>query len=270
MLTLQKFQRCVKLASLSRDDKDWLPKWLSSYAKFHGIHAQDVELPMDQDRVVAFLRSLRDGKVEAWRRLQATRAMELYQGVVLRTQSADFVLIRSKLTEIAAREKATKGLPVTTDLVPGEGNAGKLSRNSSEPIQKMQARLRLLHHPLSTERSYLGWMKRFVKHLGDRRPEDCGEQEIAEFLTDAAIDGNVTASTQNQGLCALLFYYEKVLGRDLAFINALRARASEYRPLVLSKRETAQLFQHFTGVPRLMFLLMYGVGYGTRNVEPCV
>ncbi len=124
----------------------------------------------------------------------------------------------------------------------------------------MQARLRLLHHPLSTERAYLGWMNRFLKHLAGRHPAICGESDIAEFLTNLALEGDITASTQNQALSALLFYYEKVLGRDLAFINSVRAKSSEYRPLVLTKAEIAALFPHFSGASRLMFLLMYGGG----------
>lgn len=69
------------------------------------------------------------------------------------------------------------------------------------------------------------------------------------------VQQDVTASTQNQPLSALLFLYEKVLGRDLQFINSVRAKASTYRPVVLTKTEITELFKYFPGIYRWMFLL---------------
>jgi integron integrase len=111
----------------------------------------------------------------------------------------------------------------------------------------------------------LGWLRRFVRHVDDERLERYGENEIAEFLTELALTGTVAASTQNQALSGILFYYEKVLGKDLGFINAVRAKVSEYRPVVLTKREVAELFQYFSSVYRLMFLLIYGGGLRHRE-----
>jgi hypothetical protein len=41
--------------------------------------------------VIGFLRNLRDNQVQAWRRLQAARAIEIYQTTVLRTSVVDFL-----------------------------------------------------------------------------------------------------------------------------------------------------------------------------------
>jgi integron integrase len=260
-MTVECFRRCVALKSLKDGEREWLPKWLFGYAKFHGVDRPDMPLELDEARVIAYLRSLRDRNVQAWRRLQAARAIELYQEVVLRTATVNFVPIRAKLTELAAKEKRSPSLAAgESNLVAGEGNEGVIQRQEPEPIQQMQRRLRLLHHPLSTERAYLGWLRRFIKYTGSVHLEQCSEDQIADFLTDLAVEREVTAGTQNQALSAILFYYEKVLARDLAFINQLRAKASEYRPVVLTKTEIIDLFRHFSGVPRLMFLIMYGGG----------
>ncbi len=83
--------------------------------------------------------------------------MELYHNVLLRTSSVDFLPIRTKLMELAAKGKADKlGSIGCIDLVPGEGSKGQIKQTAPDVIQQMQARLRLLHHPLSTERAYLG------------------------------------------------------------------------------------------------------------------
>ena len=205
-MTVASFRRCVALKKLKDGDRQWLPKWLSAYAKFHGVKSEDVQLDMDEARAIAFLRSLRDRKVEAWRRLQAMRAMELYQQVILRTPNVDFLPIRKKLMELAAAEKANPGIATRpSDLVPGEGNAGKIKRGDPESIQEMQKCLRFLHHPLTTEKAYLGWMQRYQKHVGNKKLDDCGEREITDFLTDLAVEKEVSAGTQNQALSAILF-----------------------------------------------------------------
>jgi hypothetical protein len=42
-----------------------------------------------------------------------------------------------------------------------------------------------------------------------------GGVEVGAFLSNLAIHGKVSASTQNQALAALLFLYQQVLGREL-------------------------------------------------------
>jgi integron integrase len=88
-----------------------------------------------------------------------------------------------------------------------------------------------------------------------------GAVEIETFLTHLAKDDNVSASTQNQALNALLFLYRNVLQIDLAIpIHALRAKQSEHLPTVLSKEETAQVLSGVQGLHQLMAKLLYGSG----------
>ena len=91
----------------------------------------------------------------------------------------------------------------------------------------MRERMRVLHHPQSTETAYIGWLIRFIRHLDDEHVDNFGEAEIGQFLTELAVTGEVTAGTQNQALFALLFYYGKVAGRDLKFISPVRAKARD-------------------------------------------
>ena len=72
-------------------------------------------------------------------------------------------------------------------------------------------RMRTLHLALRTEQAYLQWMRRYVK-FHRRHPRDMGPAEVEAFLTHLAVQGRVSASTQNQALQALLFLYRQVLG----------------------------------------------------------
>ncbi len=51
-----------------------------------------------------------------------------------------------------------------------------------------------------------------------------GSAEVNAFLTHLAVEGQVSASTQNQALSALLFLYRELLERDLDLEGVVRAR----------------------------------------------
>lgn len=88
-----------------------------------------------------------------------------------------------------------------------------------------------------------------------------GAAEIEAFLTHLAKDENVSSSTQNQALNALLFLYRNVLQLDLPVpLHALRAKRSEHLPTVLSKDEVARVLSGMQGLYQLMVKLLYGCG----------
>lgn len=95
-----------------------------------------------------------------------------------------------------------------------------------------------------------------------------GRAEIETFLTDLAVNGRVSASTQNQAFSALCFLYKQVLEAN-AFenVDALRAKRPHRLPTVLSVDETMEIIDSITGIFQLMVKLLYGCGL--RGIE-CV
>jgi integrase len=80
-------------------------------------------------------------------------------------------------------------------------------------------------------------------------------------LSKLATERNVSASSQNQALCALLFLYKHVLGAPLEHMPELvRARRPENLPVVLSRNEAHRVLQAMSGTKRLMAALLYGGG----------
>jgi hypothetical protein len=77
------------------------------------------------------------------------------------------------------------------------------------------------HYRRRTVRVYLGWIRRFIIFHGKRHPDELGGPEVGAFLSSLATDGNVSSSTQNQALAALLFLYRQVLGRELEWLGDL-------------------------------------------------
>jgi len=71
----------------------------------------------------------------------------------------------------------------------------------------------------------------------------------------------VAASTQNQGLAALLFLYEHVLEQPLNRIEGVvRARRPRRLPVVLSREDVAAVLAELDGDPYLVCALLYGSG----------
>ncbi|MGZ8903954.1 MAG: phage integrase N-terminal SAM-like domain-containing protein, partial [Methylobacter sp.] len=72
-------------------------------------------------------------------------------------------------------------------------------------------RIRVKNYSIRTEKQYVQWIKRYILFHGERHPQEMGATEVEAFLTHLAVEGKVSASTQNQALSALLFLYKEVL-----------------------------------------------------------
>ena len=91
---------------------------------------------------------------------------------------------------------------------------------------------------------------------GKKHPSTLAASDISAFLTWLAVDRQVSASTQNQALSAVLFLYKAVLGLDVGAVPAVvRARTAERLPVVLSREEVAAIPKQLTGTMRLIVML---------------
>ncbi len=88
-----------------------------------------------------------------------------------------------------------------------------------------------------------------------------GEPEINAFLSHLAIQGKVSASTQNQALSALLFLYRVVLNRQIDDLgDVARARKPRRLPVVMTKDEVRAVLRNLDGQKWLIASLLYGAG----------
>lgn len=135
---------------------------------------------------------------------------------------------------------------------------------SPRPVKLMdqvRERLRVKHYSLSTEKTYCLWIRSFIRHHNLRHPRDMGAAEVESYLSHLATDREVSASTQNQAMHAILFLYREVLGINLPWLDGVtRAKASKRIPTVLTRAEVAALLAHVDGLPGLVVRLLYGTG----------
>jgi integron integrase len=128
-------------------------------------------------------------------------------------------------------------------------------------LQQLSQALRARHMSRRTEQAYLHWSRRFILFHDKRHPRDLAEPEVNAFLTHLAVERKVSASTQTQALCALLFLYRHVLGIDLGDLGQLvRARRRRRLPVVLTRDEVRSVLAPTDGVYRIVLTLLYGTG----------
>jgi integron integrase len=128
-------------------------------------------------------------------------------------------------------------------------------------LEETRAALRARHYALRTERSYLGWVSRFVAFHHPRHPRDLGPRAVEAFLTHLALEGQVAASTQNQARSALLFLYRAVLRVALDEPrDVVQAQVPLRLPTVLTRAEVRAVLAQLSGVHLLMAQLLYGSG----------
>jgi integron integrase len=88
-----------------------------------------------------------------------------------------------------------------------------------------------------------------------------GAAQVQQFLSMLTTQRNVSVSTHNQALSALLFLYREVLGVQLPWLDDMQRPTRPRRiPSVLTMAEVAALLGAMTGVELLLGKLLYGTG----------
>lgn len=141
-------------------------------------------------------------------------------------------------------------------------------KNYLDLYKKYLAAIRIPDYSINTEKSYRGWINRFILFQDKTHPQDCAEPEVASFLEYLAVQRKVAGATQAQALNAIVFFFTKVLEKPLGEIGPYkRPKRPKRIPTVLSPDEIQRLFSHIQGMHGMMIRLMYGTG---MRVMECV
>ncbi len=162
-----------------------------------------------------------------------------------------------------ARQPAVSADDARTVLAERIGVQGcaRLVHLFPEAFTALSTVIRTRGMSIRTEKTYLHWLCRFLAFHKDRAPGAMGAAEVVSFLEHLAVGRNVAASTQNQALNALVFFYDKVLEQPLGELGPMvRAKRPKRLPVVLSTAEVKLLLSQMDGVHGLIAALLYGTG----------
>lgn len=129
-------------------------------------------------------------------------------------------------------------------------------------IENMIKCIRIHHYSKRTEQTYLGWFMRFISFNKFKDPEVLTDNDIGTYLEYLVYKRKVSSSTQALALNSIIFFYKKVLEREVSDnIQFFRSKKPKRLPVVLSKTEVGQLLKEMPNpVWQLMAHLLYGCG----------
>lgn len=140
----------------------------------------------------------------------------------------------------------------------------KIMDDQSKPprlLEQVRTRIRYLHYSLQTERTYIHWIKRYIYFHNKRHPKDMAEPDIVAFLNHLATKKQVSASTQNLALCAIIFLYKQVMKIEIGELEQLTyAKRPKKLPVILTQQEVNSVLSELNEPYRTMAGLMYGSG----------
>lgn len=145
---------------------------------------------------------------------------------------------------------------------PGLPSSTEADRRSPEELLvSFRERLQAAHYSPMTEKVYSHWVELYCRATDGMALADTPEKRINNFLTHLAVEGKISASSQNQALAAILFFHKQVLGTDVGDLgDVIRAKRPIHVPVVLSQDEVKRLLSVMNGDAKLMAQVLYGTG----------
>ncbi len=90
----------------------------------------------------------------------------------------------------------------------------KVSVQFSEHLSRLVIRIRIKQYSIRTEQAYKNWLARYI-FITCRIWGKLAGSSVKAFLEFLVVEQHISASTQSQALCALVFFYKQVLNVDL-------------------------------------------------------
>ena len=130
-----------------------------------------------------------------------------------------------------------------------------------EFYRRFRSAMRVRHYSIRTERAYEQWIGRLLSFYKAKPADSIDADDIQRYLNYLAEERKVAASTQNQALNAIVFFFKEVLKREPGdFSDFVRAKRPQHIPEVLTRSEVESLLDAMSGVTQLMAGLLYGAG----------
>ncbi|HBA53355.1 MAG TPA: integron integrase [Syntrophorhabdus aromaticivorans] len=249
------FRACLEENRVSPDRSAYYVGWVKDFVRFlpgKGLRDRSME------DIEGFLASMRKRRgISEWQVKQAERALTILYEVFLPGYAP-----RTEEMEENEREQATKNVPSRKGVLRDQSVPGEVERQYAALLDTLRTEIRARHYSIRTETAYVDWVRRFVAFHCYADPTGLdATATVKEYLDFLAVEREVAASTQNQALNALVFFYTHALRKPFGEMETfVRAKRPRRLPEVMTRDEVQALFGQMEGVMVLMAGLMYGGG----------
>ena len=204
-----------------------------------------------------------------WQFAQLVDAVRVYLVGLLKSESAtrvDWAYWKGSARTLtidhasSARESRPEEL-VREKIRKDNGPLAVVRQRHENLIVRLVTEIRMRGYAYRTEQTYEQWVCRYIAFCGGKSPENVGASAVTAFLNELVVAGNVSASTQNQALNALVFLYKRVLLMPLGELESLaRSKRKKTVPVVLTRSEVKRLLAELDGWQLHLASLLYGTG----------
>ena len=251
------YRACAEENRVSPDRSPFYVNWAKDFVNFlpekplKEISRKDIE---------AFLADLGKRRgIADWQVRQAEHALKILYEIFLPRYAPERQTGVATDGKHPVQEAIAKTDGFRDRVIPGE-----VERQFSELVYAVKTEVRSRHYSYRTETAYLDWVRRFIAfhNYADPRELDA-PTSVKTYLDYLAVEREVAASTQNQALNALVFFYGQVLRKPLGEMEEFaRAKRPRRLPEVMTRDEVQRLLSKMSGITGLMAWLMYGSGLG--------
>jgi len=211
----------------------------------------------------------RQDNLKDWQFAQLVDAVRIYFTCLLNATVAsrvDWSYWKISARSVNANHSSTARESRPEELVrqkvrQGKGALSQVRQQHEELIVRFVTDIRARGYAYRTEQVYEQWVCRYIVFCGGISPEEAGADAVVGFLNELVVSNNVSASTQNQALNALVFLYKNVLQMPLGLLeNLARSKRTKAIPVVLTRQEVKRLLSQLDGWQLQIVSLLYGTG----------
>ncbi len=160
------------------------------------------------------------------------------------------------------KAKRSKKNIIKEDFIPPY-ISGKVQGGNKKPklLEQIRQHMRSKYYSRKTEEAYIKWIREFIIYNGKRYPTELNKIHVEKFLTYLAVERRVSASTQNQALCAIVYLYKRFLNKDFGWLEeVIRATNRKRMPVVFTKTEALKVIDYLEGIFKTIASMLYGGG----------
>ena len=203
------FKACAEENRVRSDRSAFYVKWVQAFVDF--LPEKRLRERSRED-VESFLAQLaKQPGMKDWQVRQAAHALEILYETFLPGYVPEGGNIAVKREEgEPVRQVVDRRAGFRDSAVPGE-----IERRFSPLINRLRTEIRSRHYSIRTETAYVDWVRRFIAFQEYADPEKIDAAgAVKEYLEYLATVREVAASTQNQALNALVFFYAHAVVSD--------------------------------------------------------